>query len=79
MSFYNDRMYLQIINISEADATAAKYELLNHPEPNFLKKNAVLHLKYQGHSNKEVADVLEVSSNTVGDYLIIYEARNQRW
>ncbi|MBX2930112.1 MAG: IS630 family transposase, partial [Saprospiraceae bacterium] len=64
---------LRIVDINEADATAAKYEFLNHPEPIVQRRMHCLRLKYRGYSNKAIADILEVSRNTVGNYLSLYE------
>lgn len=61
------------VHISEADGTAAKYEYLNHPDPIVQKRMHCLRLKYRGYENWLIADVLEISRNTVGNYLKLYE------
>lgn len=61
------------IHISEADANAAKYEFCNHPEPTVQKRMLALRLRYRGYQNQQIADILEVSRNTVGNYLRLYE------
>lgn len=63
------------VHISEADGTAAKYEFLNHPEPIVQKRMLCLRLKYRGYENQAIADILEVSRNTIGNYLTIYDQR----
>ena len=60
------------VHISEADGTAAKYEYLNHPDPIVQKRMQCLRLKYRGFENWLIADVLEISRNTVGNYLSLY-------
>lgn len=65
-------MPLQKVNISEADANAAKYEFSNHPEPIVQKRMLCLRLKYRGYSNQAIADIVEVSRNTISNYLGIY-------
>ena len=62
----------RLIHISEADANAAKYEFSNHPEPIVQKRMLCLRLKYRNYQNQEIADILEVSRNTVGNYLSLY-------
>ena len=61
------------VDISQADGTAAKYEFLNHPDPVVQKRMLCLRLKFRGYENQAIADVLEVSRNTIGNYLTIYE------
>lgn len=63
------------VHISEADGTAAKYEFLNHPDPVVQKRMLCLRLKYRGYENQVIADILELSRNTIGNYLRIYEQR----
>jgi transposase len=63
----------RIVHISEADGTAAKYEFLNHPEPSVQKRMLCLRLKYRGYENHTIADILELSRNTIGNYLTLYE------
>lgn len=65
-------MPFRSIHISEADANAAKYEFSNHPEPIVQKRMLCLRLKYRNYQNQEIADILEVSRNTVGNYLSLY-------
>jgi transposase len=62
------------IYISEADANAARYEFSNHPEPTVQKRMLCLRLKYRGYQNQEIADILEISRNTVGNYLTLYDS-----
>lgn len=62
----------RLIHISEADAKAARYEFLNYPEPIVQKRMLCLRLKYRGYQNQEIADILEISRNTVGNYLALY-------
>ena len=57
------------VQISKADADAAKYEFLNHPEPIVQKRMLCLRLKYRGYDQQQIADILEVSRNTVSNYL----------
>jgi transposase len=66
-------MPLRRVHISEADANAAKYEYFNHPEPIVQKRMHCLRLKYMGYQNQAIAAILEISRNTVGNYLRIYE------
>lgn len=61
------------VHISEADGNAAKYEFLNHPEPAVQKRMLCLRLKYRGFENWVIADILEISRNTVCNYLTLYE------
>ena len=61
------------VHISQADGTAAKYEFLNHPDPIVQKRMLCLRLKYRGYENQAIADIVEVSRNTIGNYLRIYE------
>lgn len=63
----------RIVHISEADANAAKYEYSYHPEPIVQKRMHCLRLKYRGYENQAIADILEISRNTVGNYLSLYE------
>jgi transposase len=63
----------RIVHISEADADAAKYEFSHHPEPIVQMRMLCLRLKYRGYENQAIADVLEISRNTVGNYLTLYE------
>lgn len=63
----------RIVHISEADADAAKYEFLNHPEPLVQKRMLCLRLKYRGYQNQAIADILEISRNSVGNYLDLYQ------
>lgn len=63
----------RIVHISEADANAAKYEIWNHPEPIVQKRMHCLRLKYRGYENQAIADLLEISRNSVGNYLSLYE------
>lgn len=65
-------MPFQRIHISEADANAAKYEFSHHPEPTVQKRMLCLRLKYLGYQNQEISAILEVSRNTVGNYLRLY-------
>lgn len=67
-------MPFRSIHISEADANAAKYEFSNHPEPIVQKRMLCLRLKYRGYQNQEIADILEISRNTVGNYLTLYDS-----
>lgn len=60
------------VQISKADADAAKYEFLNHPEPIVQKRMLCLRLKYRGYDQQQIADILEVSRNTVSNYLSLY-------
>jgi transposase len=66
-------MPLRTVHISEADANAAKYECFYHPEPVVQKRMHCLRLKYRGYQNQAIADILEISRNTVGNYLRLYE------
>jgi transposase len=66
-------MPLRSIHISEADANAAKYEFSHHPEPTVQKRMLTIRLKYRGYQNQQIADILEISRNTVGNYLSLYE------
>ena len=63
----------RIVHISEADADAAKYEFLNHPEALVQKRMLCLRLKYRGYQNQAIADILEISRNSVGNYLALYQ------
>jgi transposase len=66
-------MPLRTVHISEADANAAKYECFYHPEPIVQKRMHCLRLKYLGYQNQAIAAILEISRNTVGNYLRLYE------
>lgn len=63
------------VYISEADANAAKYEFLNHPEPKVQLRMLCLRLKYRGYENQAIADIMEISRNTVSNYLTLYEQK----
>jgi Transposase and inactivated derivatives len=66
-------MPLHTVHISDADADAARYEMFRHPDPIVQKRMFCLRLKYRGYENQAIADIVEVSRNTVGNYLRIYE------
>ena len=61
------------VHISEADANAAKYESSHHPEPIVQKRMRCLRLKYRGYENLAITHILEISRNTVCNYLTLYE------
>lgn len=61
------------IHITQADADAAKYEIFNHPEPIVQKRMLCLRLKQRGFENQFIAEIVEISRNTVGNYLTIYQ------
>jgi transposase len=61
------------VYISEADATAAKYEFSHHPEPKVQQRMLCLRLKYRGYENQAIANIMEISRNTVCNYLTLYE------
>ena len=63
----------RLIHISEADANAAKYEFSNHPDPIVQRRMLCLRLKYRGYQNQEISAILELSRNTVSNYLHLYE------
>jgi transposase len=65
----------RLLLISAADAEAASYESLNYPEPIVQKRMFCLRLKYRGYQNREIADILEISRNTVSNYLTLYETQ----
>ena len=66
-------MPLRYIHISEADAKAAKYESFHHPEPLVQKRMQCLRLKYRRYENQQIAAILEISRNTVCNYLKLYD------
>lgn len=61
------------VYISEADANAAKYEFSHHPEPKVQVRMLCLRLKYRGYESQAIADIMEISRNTVCNYLSLYE------
>lgn len=65
-------MPLRTISISEADADDAKYEMIHHPDALVQQRMLCLRMKYSGHKNKDIAKVLGVSRNTIGNYLTLY-------
>ena len=65
-------MPLRTISNSEADAEAAKYEMIHHPDALVQQRMLCLRMKYCGHKNKDIIKVLGVSRNTIGNYLTLY-------
>jgi transposase len=66
-------MPLRVIDISEADADAAKYEMFNYPDPTVQKRMLCLRMKYLGFEHQDIAALLGMSRNSIGNYLSIYE------
>ena len=67
-------MPLHPVNISKADADAAKYEMFNHPDPVVQKRMFCLRMKALGFEHQDIADTLGCCRNTIGNYLSLYEA-----
>ena len=67
-------MPLHTVQISDADADAAKYEMFHHPDLLVQKRMLCIWLKYLGFKHQDIADILGSCRNTVGNYLRLYEA-----
>lgn len=62
------------ISFSEAEIAALHYERFHHPHPRVQRKMEALYLKSQGLPHWEIAQLLQVSQNTLRSYLKDYQA-----
>ena len=65
-------MPLRTIQISEADADDAKYEMIHHPDRLVQQRMLCLGMKYCGYKQGDIAKVLGLSRNTIGNYMTLY-------
>ena len=62
------------ISFSEAEIAALHYERSHHPHPRVQRKMEALYLKSQGLPHWEIAQLLQVSQNTLRSYLKDYQS-----
>jgi hypothetical protein len=67
-------MPLHTVQISDADADIAKYEMFLYPDLLVQKRMLCIWLKYLGCKHQDIADILECCRNKVGNYLSPYAA-----
>jgi transposase len=71
-------MPLRNIYISEADANAANYEMFHHVDPTVQKRMMCLRMKFLKYQHQDIADLIGISRNTVGNYLSVYESSGMK-
>lgn len=61
------------IEFTEADIKTLNYERYNHPHPRVMQKMETLFLKSKGIPHKKIAELADITPNTLTSYLKVYK------